>query len=157
MSAGSHWLGSTRLLFALTVLAGVLLGAWAWRSGQKKRAAEPAIDDWDVSRLARHLNDRGLGLRVLSTSATYDTPDSVYLTTTDLNFEQLDVLPKSVKVSRAPWKGSLFCQRMSNPEKREWFARTWEDEDGLPIVGPFVFFGDPELLRRVRAALADAP
>jgi hypothetical protein len=149
--------GARSRLLALTVLAGVLLGAWAWRAGMKRRPVEPAIDDWDVPRLARHLNEHGLGLRVLATSKRYDTPERAYLTTTDRTFEQLDVLPKAVALRRGTWKGTLYCQRTSNPVARELSAGVWEDEDGLPVIGPFVFFGDPELLRRVRAALADLP
>ena len=52
------------------------------------------------------------------------------------------------------WAGVVYCERARRYEHREGVVEGWGD-CGLR-VGPFVFFGDPALLARIRTLLEDA-
>jgi hypothetical protein len=159
MRSGGGWLGSPWLLLCLSLLAGgTLVGVVAWRHASPRRPADgPKLDGWDIGQLVRRLGERGIRLRRLSASRHYVTEDSAYLTLTDAPFESLDTLAKRGGAPDPRWNGSLFCALVRNPEARAQMAQLWEDEDGPPVVGPFVFYGDRRLLARVREVLADEP
>jgi hypothetical protein len=52
------------------------------------------------------------------------------------------------------WAGVVYCEHLRHPDSREEILASWAD-CGLR-VDPFVFFGDPEMLARIRTALGDA-
>jgi hypothetical protein len=104
--------------------------------------------------MIQYLEERGLGLRAVPTDRNGKTwRRNAFLTRTDQGWDQLSALSKSVgKIDR--WRGTVYCERMQQPEEREILSRLWGD-CGL-IAGPFVFFGDPDLLAEIREALSQA-
>jgi hypothetical protein len=122
------------------------------RTGGPATAAAP-LDDWDVPRLVACLNGKGLGLRVVSTLKGGGGSDRLaFLTTTDQGWEELSRLPRGrPQIDR--WRGTLYCER--GPAGGDWADLKREWGDCCLVVGPFLLFGDRELLGRVRAALPD--
>ena len=122
------------------------------RTGGPATAATP-LYDWDIPRLVAYLNGNGLGLRVVSTlKGGGGTHRLAFLTTTDQGWEDLSRLPRGrPQVER--WRGTLYCER--GPTGGDWDDLTREWGDCSLVVGPFLLYGDRELLGRVRAALSD--
>jgi hypothetical protein len=51
----------------------------------------------------------------------------------------------------ANWRGTIYCERSARAQQE---LPQWE---GCSLhAGPFIFFGDPELLAQIPEALADA-
>jgi hypothetical protein len=124
--------------------------------GQRRDGPAPVagpLDDWDIPRLVAHLNGQGLGLRVVSTlKGRVGSDRTAFLTTTDQGWEELSRLIRGrSQIDR--WRGTLYCER--GPAGGDWddLKRQWGD--CCLVVGPFLLFGDRELLGRVRAALSD--
>ena len=67
--------------------------------------------------------------------------------------EQLQWLRRTSE-HRDRWRGVVFCEGNRRLGEVEGSERQCWDEYGLRI-GPFVLFGDPALLRRVRRAIAE--
>jgi hypothetical protein len=130
-------------------LAGALLAAWVVGRGGEHTTTAPTLDGWDVPRLAAHLNARGLGLRVVSVSQDGTNNLAAYLTTTDKRWEDFNRLTRDpLQLDR--WRGTLICERDSRGDV--WSDRIGPSDDGYLIVGPFLLYGDRDLLDRVRAA-----
>jgi hypothetical protein len=136
----------------LPLILGAALVRW-W--GQEKPPALPShLDGWDIPRLLRRLESRGLDLRPIA--ATRDGPirHNVYLTLPGRGWAEVNGLLKlPAHIDR--WRGTVYCEVIGNPGQRGRLLRHWGD-CGLG-VGPFVFFGDRALLRRIRAALVPDP
>jgi hypothetical protein len=65
----------------------------------------------------------------------------------------------SLQVPKAPealdrWHGALYVERLSEPGGRKEQVALWGD--ACFVAGPFLFFGDPEMLAEAREALAGA-
>jgi hypothetical protein len=146
---------STRLhLFTFSVLALPALAALvAGACGRARdRAPPPPLEGWDVPRLLAHLRASGLDLRAVPTDRDGQAArDRAFLTTADRPWEELNaLLATPEQVGR--WRGTVFCERLHQPGSRDEALRHW---GGCGLrAGPFVLFGDPDLLDRVRAALA---
>jgi hypothetical protein len=82
-----------------------------------------------------------------------DARTNAYLSTTEKTGAELYWLVKD-RTEMHRWAGVVYCERVQYPEDREGMVKLWAD-CGLR-VGPFVFFGDPELLARIRTALRAA-
>jgi hypothetical protein len=109
------------------------------------------LDDWDVPRLVAHLNAEGLRLRLVPTQQDGVVAQRAFLTTTSKDWAELNCL------SRIPecidrWQGCLYCER-STTRTGSWDDQVQEWGDCCLVVGPFLFFGDRDLLERIRAAL----
>jgi hypothetical protein len=138
------WLCAALLLSA----AAFPLGRWAARGDAA--GATPDLDKWDVPRLNQHLNRQGMGLRLVPTSATQGVSSNAYLTRTQQGWEELANRPK-VAERVASWRGTVYCERMVSPASRDLQIDLWGD--CCWSVGPFVFFGDRELLTEIRTCL----
>ena len=128
---------------ASVLLAGALfVHCVGQHAGGPATAAAP-LDDWDVPRLVAYLNGKGLALRAVSTRKGGGGDRTAFLTTTDQGWEELNRLPRGPARSAA-------C-----PGGEDWddLIRQWGD--CCQVVGPFLLYGDRELLGRVRAALSD--
>ncbi len=145
-------------LWAFRLLASVLVTGALVVHCVGRRTASPAtparpLDGWDIPRLVAYLNGKGLGLRVVSTlKGGGGTEVMAFLSTTDRGWEELTRLPRDrSQVGR--WRGTLHCER--GPGGGDWadLQRQWGD--CCLVVGPFLLFGDRELLGRVRAGLSD--
>jgi hypothetical protein len=140
---------SSRACWALppAALAGVLLALWV---GQTKLDSAP-LKDWDIPQLVSYLNGEGLGLRLVATQKDGVIHTTAFLTTTPKGWEDLNRLQRG-RTQIDHWRGTLHCERGPGGEIWADLARQWGD--CALVVGPFLLYGDRELLGRVRAALA---
>jgi hypothetical protein len=79
--------------------------------------------------------------------------EGIYLCEQPLPREQLQRLPRAAEQGDR-WRGVVYCERnrrLGEIEENEW--QRW-GEYGLRR-GPFVLFGDPALLGRIREALSE--
>jgi hypothetical protein len=143
-----HWI----LLagFVASVLLAASLG---------KRTASPTtpplpLNDWGILELADHLHRAGIHLNVVPTAKGGVVQDTAFLTTTEKSWHDLNRLRKGAK-QLGPWQGILYCERLEIDQMRRVLADQWGDFGWT--AGPFLFYGDPDLLARVRAVLLDAP
>ena len=136
------------------VLAAALLVGWiGLRAGRPAASAVPP-DDWDIPQLVAYLNDAGLGLRVVSALKNGVIDQTAFLTTSSKEWDDLNHLPKDPKQIHR-WQGTLYCERgrAGFLMRDDWSALVRQWGDCCLVVGPFLFYGDRELLDRVRAAL----
>jgi hypothetical protein len=108
---------------------------------------------WQVEDLVSHLRRKGLEFRAMPTAEHCPLNRGAYLTTTDQPWERLNGLLKNPDAIDE-WEGTVFCVRATQaPEDEDPRLEMWGD-CGLRL-GPFLFFGDRQLLARIRDALAD--
>ncbi|HEY7308423.1 MAG TPA: hypothetical protein VH643_03570 [Gemmataceae bacterium] len=139
----------TRWLLTTAFMAAVLLVV---ALGQRKREpATPALDDWSLSELVDHLNREGLGLRMVSPQKNGDIGQAVYLTPTDKGWHDVNALTKDPR-RIGEWRKIIYCESVKGRDP-SYLMSQW-GEDAL-VIGPFLFYGDRELLRRVRAILRE--
>jgi hypothetical protein len=105
---------------------------------------------WDIPRLAGYLNEKGLNLRLRPTQESGPIATSAYLLTDERPWLELNRLVKTPEFME-PWRGTLYCEW--GGEGRRWNNLASQWGDCHLIAGPFIFFGDRELLARVRAVL----
>jgi hypothetical protein len=73
-----------------------------------------------------------------------------FLTTTDKSWGALSQ-PSMTPEHKKDWKDTVYCYKPAAlPGESVLFS--FEDEDCLH-AGPFVLYGDPDMLKRIRAAL----
>jgi hypothetical protein len=137
-------------LVALVVLVGLAVAANYWRARTAAKRTAVCMDGWDVHDLAGYLEGQGLRLQLSPSFAGGDARTSAYLSTTAKPGAELYWLAKNRR-TMDPWAGVVYCERLRHPEDREGVLESWAD-CGLR-AGPFVFFGDPALLARIRSAL----
>jgi hypothetical protein len=150
MSIGNELSGRACWPLLAALLAGALLAVWARQRTSGPAAPAPPLDGWDIPRLAAHLNGEGLGLRMVATQKDGAVHQTAFLTTTGKGWEDLNRLPKDLnQINR--WQGTLYCERV--PGGDGWPGLAHPSDDCCLVVGPFLLYGDRELLGRVRAAL----
>jgi hypothetical protein len=137
----------------LACLAACAGGLLLWPGGPRRRG-EPGVllpgEGWDVPRAARHLAARGLKFHLVPAEQGGTGCDRAYLTTTERTWEELDRLPKTVE-SLTRWQGVVYGERVHQPGALAGQVRLW---GGCCLdTGPLLFFGDPDLLARISAAL----
>jgi hypothetical protein len=118
-----------------------------------RKAADPLahLHDWDVPQLVSHLEGQGLGLRPVADCERGDLRYGAYLTRTEKDWVQLSRLFKAPERIES-WRGTVHCGRLTAPQARDVCSALWGD--CCLIAGPFVFFGDRELLAEIRAGLS---
>src|SRR5262249_55096043 len=94
-----------------------------------------------------HLNRAGLEVRLRSPLKNGAIGQAAFLTTTDKDWDDLNHLYKHPSRIQE-WRGVVYCERVGHSEP---ILRLWGDH--YLVAGPFVFFGDSELLERIRAIL----
>jgi hypothetical protein len=149
---GARVMPKPRLLRRLSalLLAGVVLAVWI---GQRKYASTSppvSLDDWDIARLVLHLNGQGLRLRAMATQWNGVIERTAFLTTTEKTWHDFNRLPRDPQRIES-WSGVVHCER--GPGGEDWNALIEQWGDCCLVVGPFLFFGDRELLDRIRALL----
>jgi hypothetical protein len=140
-------------LMVLVVLVGLAGAATYWRARTAAKRCEVCMDGWDVHDLAGYLEGRGLRLHLSPTSARGDARTNAYLSTTVKPIAELYWLAKD-RTAMQRWAGLVYCERPFSYDRVAYAVESW-GECGLR-AGPFVFFGDPALLARIRTALGDA-
>lgn len=133
------------------VLAGVILAGWAWRTAWRPQPLP--LESWAIADMADHLCGRGIHLRVVSTAFSSPARQSVFLTQTDKPWARLNEVA-ALRECIDQWRGTLLLlHRGDDVDRLAEQTELWGDS--CLIAGPFVFFGDPELLLSVRAVLGD--
>ena len=135
-------------LLATAVLAmSVLAVSVEQRPGN--RASKPlSLEDWDIPTWADHLNRAGLKVQLHSTSKNGSIGLNAFLTTTHKDWEELSHLSIDPGPSRIQeWRGIVYCARAGKGVD----LHIWPDHS--LAVGPFYFYGDVELLKRIGAIL----
>jgi hypothetical protein len=134
----------------------VLLAALLLQRLVAPPAPPSAPDEWQVPDLLARLEARGLRLHAVPASrATGDLRMGAYLCEDERAWEDVAGLPTSA-AHAGRWRGVVLVTGRFGP-----FAPVPEEaagwgENGLR-AGPFMFFGDTALLRRIAAALAEPP
>jgi hypothetical protein len=85
--------------------------------------------------------------------ADHDPEVGFYLCERPRPREQLQWLPRAAEHGDR-WRGVVFCERgghLHDIEESEW--RRWGEH--AMRIGPFVLFGDPILLGRIRQAIPE--
>jgi hypothetical protein len=135
----------------LTVLAGLIVVASSQPRGPAP-SPKGAIGDWSVADMIRNLQSKGLPLQAVSTLREGSIGDNAFLLTGAKTWEELNLLPKDSR-AMPRWSGVVYCKRVNRPD----MVPLALCGDCALEVGPFDFFGDPDLLARIRAALPDEP
>lgn len=107
------------------------------------------LNDWDVPALVEHLDRAGLKLRLCSPRKDGAITRFAYLTTTDKTWADLSCLRRNDSRGFQEWRGTVFCERSN----KDWQLAFDPRDERYLEVGPFVFYGDVELLERIRVLL----
>jgi hypothetical protein len=142
------------LTVALATLAGLaLIGSWHHPTTDAPGEPLVCMDGWGVAEMVRHLEARGLGLCALPTSKDGPLVRNVFLAVPGKTFEDLaGLLMDPASIDR--WNGAVYCEECPRFEARD-LEGLWGD--CALRAGPFVFFGDRDLLARIQEALRDVP
>jgi hypothetical protein len=135
---------STRQPTAWALAACLALAAWLACRGP---AAGPAPDH--LPGVLCRLRQRGVALRLYTPEgAQGEVGRSLYLTADRREIADLKALPR-ISDCLGRWQGVAFAEELAEP------ALQGLDGDGVLRYGRVLFFGDPELLARIREALAE--
>jgi hypothetical protein len=128
-------------------LAVVACARWAPRVARASTAIE--LGCWDIPRLVDHLRARGVPLHMVSTIATAESRSNMFLTTRGQGFDDCNTLPRSPEAA-GKWRGVVYCEinQHYSDERPEGGAEDW-----YLRRGHFCFFGDPDVVARIEAAL----
>jgi hypothetical protein len=140
------------ILFAGFVASVLLAAALGKRTASPTTPPLP-LNDWGVPELADYLQRAGIRLHVVPATKDGVVGDTAFLSTTANSWPELNRLRKDAN-QLARWRGILYCERLEHKKMRRVLEEQWGDYGWS--AGPFLFYGDPELLARVRAVLLDA-
>jgi hypothetical protein len=133
---------------ALCCAAALVLAA-AWSCRPDPAAAPTPRKDVSAADLVGRL--RGLGLEAVPEAARGDPADGVFLCEGPRDAASLRGLMR-LKGCAADWRGVVLMKRENHPD--DVFYRQLDEwgENGL-YEQPYVFFGDPQWVARIRAEL----
>ena len=137
-------------LLCTAVLAMSVLGVSLRQRLTTRASTLRSLDDWNIPELADHLNRAGLQVRLQSTSKDDVIGWTAFLTTTAKDWDDLNRLQK-VPSRLREWRGTVYCEHVGGDD-RAYLVRLWGDH--CLVSGPFIFYGDAELLQRIGAILA---
>jgi hypothetical protein len=146
------WLPTKRrapVLLPLTLLVGLAIVA-CWKTPSVPQRSASRMAGWDVPDLVAYLQGQGLPLHLSPTGPGANTRSNAYLSTIAKPAAELYWLAKDRR-RMDPWAGVIYCEVSRSYADREGVVEEWA-ECGLR-AGPFLFFGDPKLLARIRTAL----
>jgi len=144
---------SRRVLFLLlpALLVGIATAGLLWETMSRNNPVDtPAERPNNAAALAAFLNKKLPQARIVSTRADGQIDRSFYLTIGHSDADTLRSLPRAAERS-GQWRGTVLC---------EWLVNR-EPEDVVPeecgpyalALPPFVFFGDKELLEKIKDLL----
>jgi hypothetical protein len=132
----------------------ILLAVVSRQLGIAARSSSRSINDWGIVELADQLNRIGVKVQLRSTQQNGTIGQRAFLTSTDKDWHSLNALKKDPNHIGA-WRGVLYCERVGEGDATH-LTNQWGYH--CLAVGPFLFYGDADLLRQVRdALLAFAP
>ncbi len=137
-------------LLSTAVLAMTFLAFSVGQCLGPRASTQRSLDTWDIPELVDHLNRAGLHVQLHSPRKDGLIIHNAFLTTTQKEWDELNRLGINPGPSRVQeWCGIVCCERAG---ERELEHAHWEGH--YLVVGPFTFYGDAELLGRIRAILA---
>jgi hypothetical protein len=118
-----------------------------WTCGLRSRTVPPPTHPElsTLTELADLLSQAAPELRMVTTAKNGNFESGIYLCKESRSREQLRLLPRTSR-DVGKWQGVVYCERIGNTLP-EWEIQEW-DEHAMQI-GPFLFFGDTDLLRRI--------
>ncbi len=135
---------SPRQSAACAVAACLALTAWFTCRGPAAATAPDHLPGV-LSRLRQH----GVALHLYTPEgAQGEVGHALYLTVEPREVAGLKALPRSPE-RLGRWQGIAFAEELADPAQQQL------DGDGVLRYGRVLFFGDPELLTRIRGALAE--
>lgn len=139
-----------RYCFVTTAMVAMtLLASSVGKRLDDRRAELRSLDEWDIPKLADYLNRAGLQVQLCSSQKSGWITRNAYLTTTPKSWDELNRLGINPGPSRIhEWRGVVYCERLGKGEPG--FNLLCHSL----VVGPFLFYSDSELLRRIEAILA---
>jgi hypothetical protein len=130
--------------------AAVAASALVTRCPSRRPAPAPdLLESWGVADMRARLGERLPHLVQTADAADGSFEAGFYLTAAPASWEALNHLPRTPERA-GRWRGVAHCRRygVERPVADGW------GEHGL-AAGPFLFFGDPELLAQIRVALQE--
>jgi hypothetical protein len=98
-----------------------------------------------LTELAELLSQAAPELRVMTVAKNGTFESGMYLCKYSRSREQLRLLPRT-STDVGKWEGVVYCERIRST-LAEWEIQEWGEH--AMQIGPFLFFGDPALLRRI--------
>lgn len=137
-------------LFFAALTAMTLLAVSVRKQGADSSPSSRPLDEWDIPELAIHLNRMGVEVRLRAVPKNGHFSRSAFLTATSKEWRDLNTLSKDPRRIQ-DWRGTIYCERIGERDP-SYLLKQW----GEPClaVGPFLFYGDADILDRVRDALA---
>jgi hypothetical protein len=120
--------------------------------GPRRAAPQPApllLDNWDIPQLAAYLNRAGVEVYALPTRKYGVADSNGFLMVVKKDWSYVNGLVKDASEIHK-WRGIVYCARETAITLAD-YARQWHNH--CLRVGPFIFYGDAELLARIGAAL----
>jgi hypothetical protein len=124
----------------------------AWLGSCRKPSSPPtsvAMDDWNVPKLVAYLHKAGVELYTSSCQKNDVVDSCAHLSVTQKKWRDVYTLTKSPNRIHE-WRGIVYCARES-PDTTAHLAAQWGDQ--CLRIGPFICYGDADLLARIVAAL----
>jgi hypothetical protein len=135
---------SPRQSAACAVAACLIVVGWLTCRGP---AAGPTPDH--LPGVLSRLRQRGVALHLYTPEGAHgEVGHALYLTAEPREIADLKALPRAPD-RLARWQGAAFAEELAEP------AQQGLEGPGALHYGRVLFFGDPELLARIRAALAE--
>lgn len=126
-----------------------LLVAWIGSCQMPSSPVSLMMDDWNVPRLVAHLRKAGVEVHTMPCQQNDVLDSCVYLSVNQKQWSDVSGLSKSPKRIHE-WRGIVYCVRES-PDSAENLAAQWGDR--CLRIGPFICYGDADLLGRIGAAV----
>jgi len=125
------------------------LTVWLGPRRAAPEAAPVLLDNWDIPQLAAYLNRAGVEVDMLSTRKDGVAGSNGFLMVVKKDWTYVNQLTKDPSQMHK-WRGIVYCGR-ETPNVLADLARQWHNH--CLRVGPFMFYGEAELLARIGAAL----
>ena len=148
-----HLAGNRRYVLRLllsAVLVGLVTTGLLWRVTSPSDSVDtPTQLPKSAAALAVFLKEKIPPARIVSTRTDGQIDRSFFLTVRETDENTLRSLPRAAERAEE-WRGVVLCEWLVNQEQAGLSAEQW-GEHGLELP-PFVFFGDKELLRKIKDA-----
>jgi hypothetical protein len=141
---------------APAVLGGILLLAGGatlgvWQLSGPRPAPTPPQEAKDVAELTTLLESRGVALHAAALARNGPCDDRAYLTDAERPWAELSRLP-AVREKVGQWRGVVMCEKVVPGSTPRVHLEVWGD--AYLEAPPWIFFGDPDLRKRIGEALA---
>jgi hypothetical protein len=132
-------------------LAAVIAVPWTCRLRSRTAPSPTHPEVSTLTELAELLSQAAPELRVMTIAKNGTFESGMYLCKDSRSWEQLRLLPRSSS-NVGKWQGVVYCERIRSTLP-EWEIQEWGEH--AMQIGPFLFFGDTALLRRIDKLIRD--